>query len=184
MKMHFVPVLFERWETFLIVANHWDGSYHTDSVVFRWNGQQFVVFQKLPKEGAAPQILRDKRRRISRVAGHHGGSTYLTKWVIYKWNDVKFIKSPEIATDGAMGCKAEVQFGVFKLSGVHFVKLNLTGHMTWSLLTSMDTPSSLLPATTHEVLRILIRLSTNGMVPCSLFSNPPLLVEPSLGILS
>ena len=53
MKMHFVPVLFERWETFLIVANHWDGSYHTDSVVFRWNGQQFVVFQKLPKEGAA-----------------------------------------------------------------------------------------------------------------------------------
>lgn len=131
---------------FLTFANYrWDiHKYKTSSAVTNWMNRHENAFCTstywlcgLPVEWTAvcgvpeitkrrsctPQVLRDKRRRISRVAGHHDGSTYLTKWVIYKWNDVKFIKSPEIATDGAMGCKAEVQFGVFKLSGVHFVKL-------------------------------------------------------------
>ncbi|RMX41298.1 hypothetical protein pdam_00017749 [Pocillopora damicornis] len=31
------------------------------------------------RRSCTPQVLRDKRRRISRVAGHHDGSTYSTK---------------------------------------------------------------------------------------------------------
>ena len=57
-----------------------------------------------------------------------------------------------------------------------------TGHLTWSLLISMVTHSSLLPATTLEVPTTLTRLFINGMVPSSFFSSPFLLVEPVHGI--
>ena len=58
----------------------------------------------------------------------------------------------------------------------------LTGHLTWSLLISMVTHSSLLPATTLEAPTTLTRLFINGMVPSLFFSNPFLLVEPLLGV--
>ncbi|CAH3142470.1 unnamed protein product [Pocillopora meandrina] len=38
---------------FLAVAQFWDGTNQLASVLFQWNGQQFVVFQKLPTKGAA-----------------------------------------------------------------------------------------------------------------------------------
>ena len=58
----------------------------------------------------------------------------------------------------------------------------LMGQLTWSLLISMVTHSSLLPATTLEVPTTLTRLFINGMVPSSFFSNPFLPVEPLQGI--
>ena len=130
---------------FLAVAYHWDGTYQLDSVVFQWNGQQFVVFQKLPTKGAAHfKFFTLNSEKYLTVANYHDGSTYSTKSVIYKWNGVKFNKFQEIATEGAMGCtafeinnvtyiafanyynsqqKRSVQSTVFKWSGGHFVKL-------------------------------------------------------------
>ena len=92
---------------FLAVAYHWDGTYQLDSVVFQWNGQQFVVFQKLPTKGAAHfkffQLNIDK---YLTVANYHDERTSSTKSVIYKWNGFKFNKFQEIATEGAIGCTA------------------------------------------------------------------------------
>ena len=35
------------------MANYKDGMYQLDSVIFQWNRQRFLVFQKLPTKGAA-----------------------------------------------------------------------------------------------------------------------------------
>ena len=130
---------------FLAVANYWDGTYQLDSVVFQWNGQRFMVFQKLPTKGAAHlKFFASNREKYLTVANRQDESTYSTESVIYKWNGFKFNKFQEIATEGAMGCTAfginnvtfiafanyynsqqkySVQSTVFKWSGGHFVKL-------------------------------------------------------------
>ena len=88
----------------IAVAHHWDGTHQLDSVVFQWNGQRFVVFQKLPTKGAAHfKFFTLNSEKYLTVANYHDGSTYSTKSVIYKWNGVKFNKFQEIATEGAMG---------------------------------------------------------------------------------
>ena len=66
----------------------------------------------------------------------------------------------------------------------NYSSTKLTRNMTLSLLLSMITYSSLLPATSLEVPTTLTRLFINGMVPSLFFSSPFLLVEPSFGILS
>ncbi|KAJ7369580.1 hypothetical protein OS493_037872, partial [Desmophyllum pertusum] len=38
---------------FLAVANMYDGTYQLDSAVYQWNGQRFVVFQKIPTNGGS-----------------------------------------------------------------------------------------------------------------------------------
>ena len=130
---------------FLAVANHWDGTYQLDSVIFQWNGQRFVVLQILPTKGAGHfKFFTLNGENYLTLANYYDGSTYSTKSVIYKWNGVKFNKFQEIATEGAMGCTAfeinnvtyiafanyynsqqkySVQSTVFKWSGGHFVKL-------------------------------------------------------------
>ena len=82
-----------------------------------------------------------------------------------------------------------ILFSPLSLSGQedtlsNYSLFKLMVHMTLSLLISMVTHSSLLLAITLEVPTTLTRLFINGMVPSSFFSNPFLLVEPSLGILS
>ena len=37
---------------FLAVANHYDGTYLLDSVIYQWNGKLFDVFQKIATKGA------------------------------------------------------------------------------------------------------------------------------------
>ena len=130
---------------FLAVANHWDGTYQLDSVIFQWNGQRFVVLQILPTKGAGHfKFFTLNGENYLTLANYYDGSTYSTKSVIYKWNGVKFNKFQEIATEGAKGCttfeinnvthlafanyhnyqqKFSVQSTVFKWSGGHFVKL-------------------------------------------------------------
>ena len=130
---------------FLAVANHWDGTYQLDSVIFQWNGQRFVVLQILPTKGAGHfKFFTLNGENYLTLANYYDGSTYSTKSVIYKWNGVKFNKFQEIATEGAKGCttfeinnvtylafanyhnyqqKYSVQSTVFKWSGGHFVKL-------------------------------------------------------------
>ncbi|XP_022796606.1 thrombospondin-type laminin G domain and EAR repeat-containing protein-like [Stylophora pistillata] len=110
-----------------------------------WNGQRFLVFQKLPTKGASHfKFFTLNDEKYLAVANYYDGSTYSIKSVIYKWNGGKFNKFQEIATEGAFGCTAfqinnvtfiafanyhnsqqkySVQSTVFKWSGGHFVKL-------------------------------------------------------------
>ena len=194
---------------FLAVAYHWDGTYQPDSVVFQWNGRRFVVFQKLPTKGAAHfKFFTSNREKYLTVANRQDESTYSTESVIYKWNGFKFNKFQEIATEGAMGCTAfginnvtfiafanyynsqqkySVQSTVFKWSGGHFVKLQ-------SLQTYGAYDVKSVNMNCHTFLAFACYYSGSSyntdsfvykwMVPSSFFSNPFLLVEPSLGILS
>ena len=130
---------------FLAVANHYDGTYQLDSVIYQWNGRMFVVFQKISTKGACHfTFFTINSGNYLAVANFYDGSTRSTKSVIYKWNSGKFNKFQEIATEGALGCTAfvisndtfiafanhynsqqkySVQSTVFKWSGGHFVKL-------------------------------------------------------------
>ena len=130
---------------FLAVANHYDGTYLLDSAVYQWNGQRFIVFQKIPTKGASDvTFFTINGQNYLTVANHYDGSTQSTKSVIYKWGSGKFNKFQEIPTEGALGCSAfvinndtfiafanyynsnqkyAVQSNVFKRSGGHFVKL-------------------------------------------------------------
>ena len=130
---------------FLAVANRYDGKYQLDSAVFQWNGQRFVVFQKIPtKEGSHFSSFTINREKYLAVTNYYDGSTRFIKSVIYKWSGGKFNKFQEIATEGALGCAAfeinnvtfiafanyfnsqqkySVHSTVFKWSGGHFVKL-------------------------------------------------------------
>ena len=84
---------------FLAVAYRRVGTHQLDSLVFQWNGQQFVVFQKLQTKGAAHfKFFTLNREKYLTVANYHDGGTYSTKSVIYIWNGVKFNKFQEIAT--------------------------------------------------------------------------------------
>ena len=100
----------------IAVAHHWDGTHQLDSVVFQWNGQRFVVFQKLPTKGAAHfKFFTLNSEKYLTVANYCDGSTHSTKSVIYKWNGVKFNKFQEIATEGARGCTA------FEINNVTYI---------------------------------------------------------------
>ena len=130
---------------FLAVANHYDGTYQLDSVIYQWNGKMFDIFQKISTKAASHlTFFTINGDKYLAVANYYDGSTRSTKSVIYKWSSGKFNKFQEIATEGALGCTAfvinndtfiafanyynsqqkySVQSTVFKWSGGHFVKL-------------------------------------------------------------
>ena len=130
---------------FLAAANHYDGTYQLDSIIYQWNGKMFVIFQKISTKGASHfTVFTINGDKYLALANHHDGSTHSIKSVIYKWSSGKFNKFQEIATEGAMGCtafvvnndtfiafanyynsqqKLSVQSTVFKWSGGQFVRL-------------------------------------------------------------
>jgi len=130
---------------FLAVADHYEGRYLQDSVIYQWNGKLFEVFQKIAtKEVSEITFFTINSDKYLAVANYEDGSIRSTKSVIYKWSGVNFNKFQEIATEGAMGCTAfvinnvtfiafanhynshqkySVQSTLFKWSGGHFVKL-------------------------------------------------------------
>jgi len=130
---------------FLAVANYYDGSHQIDSAVYQWNGQRFVVVQKIPTKGGHHlRFFKINRENYLAIANHYNGSTHSIKSVIYKWSNGTFNKFQEIPTEGALECTTfvinndtfiafanhfnskqqyAVQSTVFKWSGGHFVKL-------------------------------------------------------------
>ena len=131
---------------FLAVANHYDGTtYRVDSVIYQWNGHQFIAVQNISTNGAAKfiyfQILQDV---FLGVANFHNDTTHFINSVIYIWKDNRFEKFQEIGTEGALSSTVfvinnetfmvfanthnskdgySVHSSVFKWSGGHFVKL-------------------------------------------------------------
>ena len=130
---------------FLAVANHYDGTYLLDSVIYQWNGKLFVALQSISTKGAGHfAFFMINGENYLAVANYHNGRTRSIKSVIYKWSSGKFTKFQEIPTEGALGCtefvinndtfiafanhynsqrKYSVQSTVFKWSGGHFLKL-------------------------------------------------------------
>ena len=92
---------------FLAVANYYNGTFLLDSAVYQWNGERFIVFQKIPTKVASDvTFFTINGQNYLTVANYYNGSTYSTKSVIYICGSGKFNKFQEIPTEGALGCFA------------------------------------------------------------------------------
>ena len=126
---------------YLAVANRKNGTTHQlNSVVYQWNGQEFVTLQSIPTNSATSfhffEILQEMFLAVTNYKGMNS--------VIYKWKDTQFKKLQEIGTEKAYASTVFVtnnetfiafanhfisQQGnaahstVFKWSGNSFVKL-------------------------------------------------------------
>ena len=124
---------------YLAVATRRKGvTLQLNSVIYQWNGHQFVALQNIPTDGATSfnnfKILQEEFLVVTNTANS----------VIYKWKDNQFEKFQEIGTEGAHANTAfvinnetfiafatyynfQLKFSanstVFKWSGNSFVKL-------------------------------------------------------------
>ena len=81
---------------YLAVATRRKGvTLQLNSVIYQWNGHQFVAFQNIPTDAATSfnnfKILQEEFLAVTNAANS----------VVYKWNDNQFETFQEIGTDGA-----------------------------------------------------------------------------------
>ena len=93
---------------YLAVANHRNGViFHLNSVIYQWDGQEFVVFQNLPTNGATNfhffQMLPEKFLTVTSDSWLKPSNS-----TIYKWEGNQFKKFQEIETERAIGSTAFV----------------------------------------------------------------------------
>ena len=188
---------------FLAVSSHFNGrTYRLTSVLYQWNGNQFVFFQTFGTNGAAQfNFFRIMQDFFLAVSNFHNDAMHFVNSVIYKWKDNQFETFQEIGTEGAISGTAfsinndsfivfanhhntqkgySVHSTVYKWSKGHFVKLQSLqtyGGSDVKSSTTMATHSSPLPTTTMEVSSTSIRSFTSGTAACSFCSSPFLLAE-------
>ena len=90
-------------DTYLAVANHYDGSSRNiDSKIYKWDGNSFVEFQSIPTNSAYDWVdFSINGRTFLVVANQHDGTTYHRDSVIYEWNGTFFEEFQRIPTYGA-----------------------------------------------------------------------------------
>lgn len=120
-------------EHYLIVANHATGSagyivnVQTDSVLYKWNGNQFVAVQNLPTTAARDwEYLEVGQEKFLAVANEYDGFSYNSSTQIFseifKWDGSQFNSFQKIHSEGARDWKA------FTIGDRHFLALaNLWG---------------------------------------------------------
>ena len=110
-----------------------------NSVIYRWNGQKFAVFQNLSTKGASRlSFFKVGKESFLAVANYYDDVKFNVTSVIYKWKNSKFDKFQEIPTVGGWGSAAIfindetfIAFGnmksstssVYKWSGYDFAHL-------------------------------------------------------------
>ena len=134
---------------YLAVANFRNAAtYKLDSVIYQWNGQQFVAFQHIGTSGASSftffKTSKDEEKLFLVVTNHRNDNTHSVNSVIYQWNNNQFEIFQELETEGALESTAfeinseifiafanfynsaqkhSVQSTLFKLSEQRFEKL-------------------------------------------------------------
>lgn len=131
---------------FLAFACHHNGlTYQLNSVVYQWDGLQFVLFQNISTNGAGSfNFFETMTDPFLAVANFHNDSTHFINSIIYKWSDGQFKKFQEVPTEGALASTAfvinnytfvafanyhnprkeySVHSTLFKWSGERFVKV-------------------------------------------------------------
>ena len=98
-------------ETYLAVANHFDGSYGLYSKIYQWNSStnQFEEVQAIATNGASDieSFTIDGKNYLA-VGNYRNASTRSINSHIYQWNSStnQFDEFQAIATNGAMGFKS------------------------------------------------------------------------------
>ena len=97
---------------YLAVANRRNQTTHQlNSVIYQWNGHQFVAFQNIPTNSATGfHFFEMLPELFLTVTNYHGNS------VIYKWKDNQFEKFQEIRTEGNSDASTE-----FKINNETFI---------------------------------------------------------------
>ena len=126
---------------YLAVANRRDQTtYQLNSVIYQWNGHEFVAFQNIPTNSATGFHFFEMLPELFLTVTNHNGNS-----VIYKWKDNQFEKFQEIRTEGNSDASTAFKINtetfiafanwrnsqqgnavhsiVFKWSGKSFVKL-------------------------------------------------------------
>ena len=89
---------------YLALANHQDGSgnYQVDSMIYRWDGTQFVEYQVIPTSGARAweSIVIDGEHFLV-VANYWNNSSYNIDSMVYRWNGSRFTPFQGLRTHGA-----------------------------------------------------------------------------------
>ena len=129
---------------YMAIANHYDGGYKQNSVIFKWRGGKFEEFQLFSTNGASGfKFFIIEGEHYLAFAEYHDGSTTTIDSFVYKWKNGRFVKYQNIATDGALACdsivianhtylvyanhyhpqkKYNIESKVYKWSGGHFLK--------------------------------------------------------------
>jgi hypothetical protein len=131
-----------------VVANHAEGpnGYHVDadvdSVLYKWNGTQFVNHQYIPTRGARDwEYIEFDNQRFLAVANEYNGFSYPSSTdiysKIYRWDGNQFVEFQSVHSEGARDWQA------YHIGDRHFLALaNLYG--------STQSPSTAEPAKVYE----------------------------------
>ena len=93
--------------SYLAVVNHFDGITHAlNSVIYKWNGAQFVEFTKVPTFGAsAAQFFKINGESFLAFANYRNSTSVSISSIVYKWNWGKLEIFQRLPTHGAVDCK-------------------------------------------------------------------------------
>ena len=94
-------------DSFLVVTNHFDGSTHTlDSVIYKWNGTEFVNYTKIKTHGAsAAQFFNINGESFLAFANYRNNTSVSIFSIVYKWNKGRLQVFQKLPTHGAVDCK-------------------------------------------------------------------------------
>jgi hypothetical protein len=152
-------------ETFLAVANNGGNyrNYNVDSVIYKWNGTQFVAFQSIPTNAALRwEFFTIGTDSFLAVANYSTDftTTFNIDSRIYRWDGAKFTEFQAIPTSGAHYWKSftigsnrflavanlhsgpnrtnlEIDSKIFKWDGTRFAEfqaIRTTGAVSWDFV--------------------------------------------------
>ena len=129
---------------YMAVANHYDGGYKQNSVIYKRSAGKFEEFQAISTNGASGlKFFTIDGEHYLAVSEYNDGSTTSIDSSVYKWKQGRFVKYQNIPTDGAKACDSTVianetflvyanyyhsqkkystESSVYKWSGGHFLK--------------------------------------------------------------
>jgi len=94
-------------ESYLAVANgRNDQTYEVNTVVYRWDGNDFAEVQSIPSHGAADcEFFTLAGERYLAIANLRSDTTHAVTTKLYRWNGTAFVEFQSLATTGAADCE-------------------------------------------------------------------------------
>lgn len=97
----------DRGESYLVAANHFDGTTHALSAfIYKWNDTQFVNFTETNMFGASTaQFFKIDGESFLTFANYRNDTSVSINSVVYKWKSGKLEVFQKLPTHGGVDCK-------------------------------------------------------------------------------
>ena len=94
-------------DSYIVAAHHFDGStYALDSVIYKWNGTQFVNYTQVKTFGASSaQFFSFNGENFLAFANYRNDTSVSIFSIVYRWNQGKLEVFQKLLTHGAVDCK-------------------------------------------------------------------------------